>query len=38
LLKLLFQVKLFGLVKFHPAGSWNGCMMASSNGITDGLQ
>jgi hypothetical protein len=33
----LFQVKLFVLVRFHPAGSWNGWMMTLSNGITDGF-
>jgi hypothetical protein len=28
---------LFGLVRFHPAGSWNGWMRTLSNGITDDL-
>jgi hypothetical protein len=27
---------LFGLVRFHPAGSWNGWMTMSDD-ITDGL-
>jgi hypothetical protein len=32
---MLLQV-LFGQVRFHPAGSWNG-WMTTSDGITDGL-
>jgi hypothetical protein len=32
---MLLQV-LFGLVRFHPTGSWN-VWMTTSDGVTDGL-
>jgi hypothetical protein len=34
-LKMMLQV-LFGLVRFHPTGSWNG-WKPTSDGITDDL-